>query len=316
MSSIPRRREQQSTSATTGRAERCPECGSETLVEVIDMAEVVCDGCGLVVEEDSLDRGPEWRAFTQEEREDRARVGAPRTETLHDHGLTTHIDWRDEDAAGQMLTSEKRKRVQRLRKWQERIRANDAQERNLQFALSEIHRMASATDVPKPVRETAAVIYRRALDDDLVRGRSIEGVATAALYAACRQERIPRSLDEFVTFSRVSRTEIGRTYRYLCSELELELRPFDPATFVPRFATELDLAQPVHVRASEIIHAATEKGLLSGKSPAGFAGAAVYAAAKLCDDPRTQREVASVANVTEATIRKHYQDQMDALGLD
>ena len=47
--------------------------------------------------------------------------------------------------------------MHRLRKWQERIRTKDAGERNLQFALSEIDRMASALGVPRSVREVADV---------------------------------------------------------------------------------------------------------------------------------------------------------------
>jgi len=118
--------------------------------------------------------------------------------------------------------------MNRLRKWQERIRTKDAGERNLQFALSEIDRMASALGVPRSVREVASVIYRRALSEDLIRGHSIEGVATSTLYAACRKEGIPRSLEEIAEVSRVERKEIGRTYRYVAQELNLKMRPVDP----------------------------------------------------------------------------------------
>jgi len=298
----------------TRRGESCPECGTGSLIEAAESAEVLCDECGLVIEEELIDRGPEWRAFDQQEREQRTRVGAPMTETLHDHGLTTRIDWRNEDAAGQTLTAEKAHRMHRLRTWQTRVRVNDAKERNLQFALGEIDRMASAIDVPEPARETAAVIYRRALSADLIRGRSIEGIATAALYAACRQDGIPRSLDEVVAVSRVEKTEVGRAHRYLCSELGLELQPFDPAAFVPQLASTLELSRDVQIRAVEIVEAAAEEGLHSGKAPAGLAGAALYAASRLCEEERTQREVADAANVTEATIRNRYREQKSELG--
>jgi transcription initiation factor TFIIB len=59
--------------------------------------------------------------------------------------------------------------------------------------------------LPKNVRETASVIYRRTLEDDLLAGRSIEGVAPASLYAAARQAGTPRSLDEIVAVSRSTR---------------------------------------------------------------------------------------------------------------
>ena len=286
----------------------------EELVRTAD-GELIHEETGLIIEEDQIDRGPEWRAFNHSERQSKSRVGAPTTKTMHDKGLTTTIDWKDKDAYGRSLSSEKRSQMHRLRKWQERIRTKDAGERNLQFALSEIDRMASALGVPRSVREVASVIYRRALSEDLIRGRSIEGVSTAALYAACRKEGIPRSLEEIAEVSRVERKEIGRTYRYISQELSLEMRPVDPKKYVPRFCSALELPEEVQSKAKEIIDVTAEEGLLSGKSPTGFAAAAIYAASLLCNEKKTQREVADVAQVTEVTIRNRYQEQIEAMGI-
>ena len=297
------------------RATNCPECGSDNLVKSSDRGELICDECGLVVEDEQIDPGPEWRAFNHEERNEKSRVGAPTTKTMHDKGLTTAIDWKNKDAYGRAISSEKRSQMHRLRKWQERIRTKDASERNLQFALSEVDRMASALGVPRSVREVASVIYRRALNEDLIRGRSIEGVSTAALYAACRKEGIPRSLEEISEVSRVDRKEIGRTYRYVSQELGLEMEPVDPKKYVPRFCSELSLSEEVQIKANEIIDETAQQGLLSGKSPTGYAAAAIYAASLLCNEKKTQREVAKVAQVTEVTIRNRYQEQIEAMGI-
>ncbi len=291
----------------------CPECGG-TLRQEAD--ETVCADCGLVAETKSIDRGPEWRAFNHRERQQKSRVGAPTTKTMHDKGLTTTIDWKNKDAYGRNIGSKKRSQMNRLRKWQERIRTKDAGERNLQFALSEIDRMSSALDLPDSVREVASVLYRRALKEDLIRGRSIEGVATACLYAACRQEMLPRSLEEIEDVSRVKRKEIGRTYRYVSKEIGLEMQPVDPKQYVQRYCSELELSEKVKTKSMEIIDVTAEKGLLSGKSPTGYAAAAIYAAALLCNEKRTQREVAEVAQVTEVTIRNRYQEQIESLELD
>ncbi|MFC4451754.1 transcription initiation factor IIB [Halorussus aquaticus] len=296
-------------------SQTCPECEAGTLVADAGGSELVCEDCGLVVEERNVDRGPEWRAFNHQERQSKSRVGAPTTNTMHDKGLTTTIDWKNKDAYGRSLSSEKRSQMHRLRKWQERIRTKDAGERNLQFALSELNRMASALGVPRSVQEVASVIYRRALKEDLIRGRSIEGVATSALYAACRKEGIPRSLEEVSEVARVDRKEIGRTYRYVSQELELGMQPVDPKKYVPRFCSDLDLSEEVESKANEIVDVTAEKGLLSGKSPTGYAAAAIYAASLLCNEKKTQREVADVAQVTEVTIRNRYQEQIKAIGL-
>lgn len=275
--------------------------------------ELMHEPTGLILKDDQIDRGPEWRAFTQSERDNKSRVGAPTTQAMHHKGLTTMIDWKDKDACGRSLSSEKRSQMQRLRKWQERIRTKDAGERNLQFALSEIDRMASALGIPRSVREIASVMYRQALTEDLIRGRSIEGISTAVLYAACRQEEIPRSLTEITKVSRVKNKEIARAYRYTSNQLELELRPVDPKQHIPRFCSKLDVSEEVEITANEILDVAAQQGLLSGKSPVGVAAAAIYSASLCCDGQITQAAVASVAQVSTVTIRNRYQEQMDAI---
>lgn len=297
-----------------GEKTKCPEC--EGNIEVSGDGEVICGDCGLVIDDEQVDRGPEWRAFNHQERQEKSRVGAPTTKTMHDKGLTTTIDWKNQDAYGRQIGAKKRSQMNRLRRWQERIRTKDAGERNLQFALSEIDRMASALGLPESVREVASVLYRKALKDDLIRGRSIEGVSTSALYAACRQQGLPRSLEEIEEVSRVKRKEIGRTYRYISKELGLEMEPVDPQQYVPRYCSELELSETVKTKAMDIIEVTAKKGLLSGKSPTGYAAAAIYAAALLCTEKRTQKEVAEVAQVTEVTIRNRYQEQIEAMELE
>ena len=289
----------------------CPECDGRLQTDT-EHGEVVCSDCGLVVEEDSIDRGPEWRAFDANERDNKSRVGAPTTKMMHDKGLSTNIGWQDKDAYGNSLSSRQRQKMQRLRTWNERFRTRDSKERNLKQALGEIDRMASALGLPENVRETASVIYRRALDENLLPGRSIEGVATAAVYAAARQANVPRSLDEISVVSRVERMELTRTYRYIVRELNLEIAPADPESYIPRFASDLDLSDEVERRARELVDHGRDAGLLSGKSPVGLAAAAVYAAALLCNEKVTQSEVSEVASISEVTIRNRYKELLEA----
>jgi transcription initiation factor TFIIB len=93
------------------------------------------------------------------------------------------------------------------------------------------------------------------------------------------------------------------------------MRPVDPKKYVPRFSSELELSEEVQSKANEIIETTAEQGLLSGKSPTGYAAAAIYAASLLCNEKKTQREVADVAQVTEVTIRNRYQEQIEAMGI-
>jgi transcription initiation factor TFIIB len=295
---------------------RCPECGSARLTRDYDRAELICDNCGLVIDESFIDQGPEWRAFDSEQREKRARTGAPTTPTIHDKGLSTMIGWKNKDSYGKPIPTRSRAQLYRLRKWQRRIRISDATERNLAFALSELDRLASGMSLPRNIRENAAMIYRKGVEKNLIRGRSIESVSAAALYAACRQCGVPRTLDEIAEASKVNRKEVGRTYRFLARELKLQLMPASPSDYIPKFASDLKLSGRVEARSQEILKQAVDNELTSGRGPTGVAAAALYVASIQCGERRTQREASEVAGITEVTIRNRYKELIEKLGIN
>jgi transcription initiation factor TFIIB len=296
--------------------EVCPECGSRHIVRDYERAELVCEDCGLVLDDNFIDQGAEWRAFDSEQSDKRARTGSAMTFTIHDKGLSTEISWKNKDSYGKSIPTRNRAQMYRLRKWQKRVRVSNATERNLAAALSELERLSSAMGLPRNVRETAALIYRKAVQKNLIRGRSIEGVVASSVYAACRQCGVPRTLDEVSDFSRIKRKEIGRTYRFMTRELKLKLLPTKPQDYIQRFCSELKLSGNTQNKAIEILKDATDKELTSGRGPTGVAAAPIYIASILTNERRTQREVADVAGVTEVTIRNRYKELNEKLGME
>ncbi|GAB6101490.1 transcription initiation factor IIB [Thermococcus atlanticus] len=289
----------------------CPVCGSTEFIYDPGRGEIICTKCGFVIEENVIDTGPEWRAFDASQREKRSRTGAPESILLHDKGLSTDI------GIDRNLTGLMREKMYRLRKWQSRLRVSDAAERNLAFALSELDRIASQLKLPKHVEEEAARLYREAVRKGLIRGRSIESVIAACVYAACRLLKIPRTLDEITEISRVDKKEIGRSFRFIARNLNLTPKKLfvKPTDYVNKFADELGLSEKVRRKAVELLDEAYNKGLTSGKSPAGLVAAALYIAGLLEGEKRTQREVAEVARVTEVTVRNRYKELVDKLKL-
>ncbi|SEV88346.1 transcription initiation factor IIB [Natrinema salifodinae] len=288
----------------------CPECAGRIRRDE-EHGERTCTECGLVLDADEIDYGPEWRTFDDED-EDRRRVGAPVTELRHDKGLSTTIGWQNEDAYGNRLSARKRKQLQRLRTWNERFTSKNAKERNLKQAFGELERMASALGLPDPCRETAGVLYRRAVDEDLLPGRSIEAMTTACLYAAARQHGTPRTLVAFESVSRVEKLPIQRAYRYLSGELGLQIEPADPAHYLPQYASELGISDDAERLAREIIEAAKARDLHSGRSPAGLAAAAIYGAARLTNERITQQTIGEETGVSSVTVRNRYRELLDA----
>jgi len=281
-----------------------------------ECAEIVCMNCGFVVAAKLTDRGPEWRAFDDEQRAKRARVGAPLTFTIHDKGLSTMIDWHDRDIYGKRLSPGQKAQIYRLRKWQRRIRVSDATERNLAFALSEISKIANNLSLPKNILETASIIYRKAVKERLIRGRSIQGVTAAAIYVACRQCGLARTLEEIAQASNINKKEVGRSYRFLVKELDYFIPPLKPSQYVTKFSNQLTMQGKVEEIAHKILATAKELKLTSGRGPTGIAAAASYIASVLTGERKTQREIAEIAQVTEVTIRNRYKELVERLQFD
>jgi len=293
------------------KAKVCPECGSKYFRENPRRGEIVCAKCGLVLEEEMIDTSPEWRAFDEEQMSRRTRAGAPLTFTKHDKGLTTEIG----RGRGELfkVTPVKRAQYYRLTKWQKRL--VESKDRNLSFALSELQRLISFLGLPRSVHEEVAKKYEQAVDRGLVRGRSMESVIAALLYTVCREMKTPRTLEEIAEASGVERREIGRTYRYIARELGMRILPAMPKDYVPRFASMLGLTDKVQARAIRYLIQAKKIEASSGKGPTGVAAAALYIAAVLEGEKRTQREIADAIGVTEVTIRNRFKELCEKLGL-
>jgi len=291
----------------------CPECGASRLMNDTDQGELVCMNCGYVIDDKIADLGPEWRAFDDEQKIKRTRVGAPLTYTIHDKGLSTLIDWHNKNFTSKELTVAQTTQVFTLRKWQRRVRVADAAERNLASALSEMSKISSALNLPKNILETAAVLYRKAVKRRLIRGRSIQGVAAAAIYMSCRKCNVPRTLDEIAQATSVSKKEIGRCYRFLAKELDEFVPPIFPTRYISKISNQLLMRGKAEIIAATILDVASSLRLTSGRGPTGIAAAATYIASVLAGEKKTQREVAMAANVTEVTIRNRYRELMDKI---
>jgi len=296
--------------------DKCPECDSTNLVHDYDTGETICGDCGLVVNEQMMDKGPEWRAFTKEEKASRSRVGVPTSYSVHDKGLSTAISQIDRDAFGRKLPLRTRLQMWRLRKWQIRSRVHSSVDRNLAQAMAELDRLADKVYITSPTKEKAAVIYRKALDKGLVRGRSIAAISAASLYAACRGTGTPRTLREISEASLVEKKDVARCYRLLLRELDVQMPIANPLTYVSKIAESTGISGRTQGVAIHILRKARKKRASAGKDPMGLAAAALYIACLQNDEKKTQKDIAEAAGVTEVTVRNRYKSLRKQLHLE
>lgn len=295
---------------------KCPECESTNLVHDYDTGETICGSCGLVIQDVMMNEGPEWRAFTQEEKQSRSRVGIPTSYSVHDKGLSTSIDRIDRDAFGRKLPLSTRLQMWRLRKWQIRSRVHSSIDRNLAQAMTELDRLSDKVSAPAAVKEKAALIYRKALDEGLVRGRSIAAIAAASLYASCRITGTPRNLREISRASLVKKKDVARCYRLLLRKLNIRMPIADPLIYITKIAQRSDVPGYIQASAVKILNESRSKHISAGKDPMGLAAAALYIACKQAGERKTQKEIADAAGVTEVTVRNRFKNLKRLLKLD
>lgn len=282
-----------STTATT-----CPEC---TGTVTADGTEQICSECGLVVSEDSLDRGPDWRSFADDDTNPK-RTGAPLTRSRHDKGLSTEI------GHSTRLKGRKRRRVARMRRQHKRAQIATKRERNQVYGFTEIRQLVSGLSLGEGMREQACALFESAQSADLFQGRSLEGFAAAAVYATCRVNGLSRTLDEVADRAKADSDELRVAYDALNRDLGLPVGPVHPREYLARFGSELGVEPCIERRARELAERAHDEQISVGRNPAGVAAGCLYTATQEQGVALTQTEIAEVAGVTPVTLRRTYTD--------
>ena len=281
---------------------KCPSCGDKKMVTDQSTGELFCGKCGFVVTDKISDTGAEWRSFANDET-NKARVGAGTSLTMHDMGLSTIIGTQNKDSTGKPLTSAMKSSIERLRTWDSRTQAHSSAERNLRQALNEMDKLKDKLALTDAVIEKAAYIYRKAMEKKLVRGRSIQGLVAACLYASCRNTETPRTLDDIAKGINIRRKDVARCYRLIFRELELKMPVVDPVKGVSRIASIANLTEKSKRKAISILEKAKKLGIVAGKDPMGIAAAALYLACISTGEVKSQKDISIASGVTEVTIR-------------
>lgn len=291
-----------SNSSVVIESEKCQRCGKTKLVTDNDTGEIICGKCGLVISERTEDYGPEYRNF-MDGSQDKSRTGAGTSLTRHDMGLATIINPANRDATGKSLSPSMKSTIGRLRIWDSRSQSHKSSDRNFRLAFGELGKLKDKLGISAATMEKAAYIYRKAVDKDLVRGRSINALLGASLYAACRDAETPRTLKDIEVASNVKRKELSKCYRTIVERLDLKMPVLNSVQCIARIANNLGLQEKTKRYAVSILREYEKKGEGAGKSPMGLAATALYLAGVKLGEQFTQREVAQAANVTEVTIR-------------
>ena len=297
---------------TTMNSGTCSVCDNNNYTDIItdpESGEVICSNCGIVITEKSEDiTNPEWRAFTAEEQNEKVRTGAPTSLAKHDRGLATIISKTGRDASGQKLDTAMYSTYKRLRTWDNRILHNSSVNRNLFQAFSQLYALKDKLGLSDTIIEKTAYIYRKAEERGLVRGRTISGMVTAAIYIACREIGTPRTLKEIAVISNTKRKNIALCCRLLIRELDIKVPIADPMKCIIKIANKAKLSEKITRLAMNMMTQIIQRGISAGKNPMSFAATVLYISSFKAGENITQLDIANAAGVTEVTLRNRIKE--------
>jgi transcription initiation factor TFIIB len=212
------------------------------------------------------------------------------------------------DANGTRLKPEELQKWRRLRRFDFRTKSDDNKMRNLNQATIEIERYSDRLYLPRGIKDKSIFIYRKALKEDLIRGRTISDFVAASIYTACRESKIPRSLADVSKASGRSVKDVSRTYRLLVRSLKLRMPIDTPMKFIPKLASALNIDIETERITIDRLQKARERKLLIGKDPRSMATAALYMACKTNKRKMTQKRLADAAGISTVSLRNRLRE--------
>ncbi|KAK5636114.1 hypothetical protein RRF57_011826 [Xylaria bambusicola] len=300
---------------------QCPDCREfpPNLIEEFSSGDMVCASCGLVLGDRIIDTRSEWRTFANDDQnnDDPSRVGDSVNPLLNGSQLETNIAFEGRDA----------RELQRLQSKAAKKNDKDSKQSNtaLLAAYREISNFCDAMNISKTTQDAAKHIFKMTDDAKYFKGKSSEVIIAGCIFIACRQSNAPRTFREIFALTKVPKKEIGRTFKMLEKFLQDDknktfVRPINdggaPPTLSATNATELCARYCSGLRfrnnhlmariSSELCEKSSSVKDLAGRSPLSVAAACIYMISHLMGEGKSSKQIASVAGVSDGTIKTAY----------
>ena len=300
-----------------------------------ETSELICSNCGLVISTERVqETRPEWHYFDHDSpNNNRIRTGMPTSLARHDMGLSTIIGRTDRDYTGNRIATSVKSTIDKLRVLDYRTQLYSATDRSLKKAFSELDILKDKLALPDSVVEKTAYIYRKAQQRGMIRGRTVSAMLAAAIYIACREIRVGKTLKDIAEGSNVKPKILSQSYRILLTELDIKTPMLDPMKCITKITSKMKLNERITRQAMSIMYEAIKKEATTGKDPMGLASAVLYIAytnnnirgsdisSKRRDannentNNRSQTSFAQAAGVTDVTLRHTIKDLKSRLVL-
>jgi transcription initiation factor TFIIB len=273
---------------------------------------MICSTCGVVINEGKdlvLETDLDRSSLTVDRFGNRTRDSLNTPLTYPDMGLATSISRSNSDARGVALDPRNRYSLHRLRK-QNKYASNRARQRNLTSALFFLNSMKDKLHLTDAAVQRSAHNYRKVLELDMAKGRSIKALIVASTYAACRELNAPKTIQEIAQTIDADALLASRCFRLLTAKLKWTPPKIEANTYVNRLANIMGIKGKAYITAMEIMNIVKKSHISQGKNPRALAAATLYVACEVENVEMSQAKIANAGEVSIVSVRKRVADIM------
>ena len=285
--------------------EECKNCKGQTVVFDHGTGEKICSGCGIVL---SVEREIVDPLLDMNTNLSSMNLGTPSSLAHHDKNLSTMISYSNVDADGVAIRVDQRSAIQRMRRWNKISNNNRSYHRNLKNAFAVLIRIKDKLSLSDTIVEKSAYYYRKILDQNLIKGRSIKGFVVACVYASCREMNVPRTIEEIAEISDADKIFAGKCYRLLVRKLKVRLPSIDSTSHLARIANNANISEKTLRHAIQMMSQIKDDPISFGKDPCAIAVAVLYGACLDKGEKTSQSRISLAGNVSVVTLRKRFLD--------
>lgn len=293
---------------------RCNRCGKESIIHDKSQGEIFCESCGFVIDEKINDLNYDSIGF--EDGKDNRRTGTPMSMSVHDFGLSTMISVINKDAKGNSISPLTNATIRRIRILDQRSQLHKNIDINYKIAFDMLQRIQDKICVSNHVKELAAYIYRKAVEQKITQGRSINAVIAASMYAACRNTQTLRTLKDISEVTDIKPKKISQSYRAIVKQLDVKIPVVNQVQCLSKISNNLGVSEKTKYLAMEILQKAADRKILAGRDPVGISAAVLYYACLIKKETFTQTQVAEASRVTVVTVRNRFHEIRKIIRID
>lgn len=261
------------------------------------------------------------RTFANEEGDDPSRVGQSNNPLMD--GLTEQLDTRIGNRDGGTGAARDLQRAMG--------RSTTTSNRVILDAFQDIQTKCDVIHLPRTVSETAKHMFKQVETDQILRGKKVDAIIAAAIYCACKTNKVPRTFREICQLTNVSQKLIGKCFKEMQAAYGLNLHrgvetvgpdlgsdsavsPTNAVDLVARFCNHLGLDMQITRCTEDIASIIRDRGILAGRSPITVAAACIHMTTRLMGNEQSAKNISRAAGVSDVTIKNSYKNLLEFKG--